>query len=187
MLAVLICEGGNKKMLAPMMVKLAFLAAVTILICYHDIRYRRIPNLFVLATFIVGLMINAALSGYKGLMTSVEGCLLAFSLMLVMHIVGAMGAGDVKLFASVGSVLGSGLVIPTFLIVALTGGVLALYCMIRSGAVSTTMWRVFQIFIGMLPGYHMPKFAVPPDKRYTIPYGVAITVGSLISLVVFRS
>jgi hypothetical protein len=53
--------------------------------------------------------------------------------------------------------------------------------------VMTTMHRVLQIFVGLLPGWEMPKFAVPSDRRYTIPYGVAITIGSIISTTIFRA
>jgi Flp pilus assembly protein protease CpaA len=38
-----------------------------------------------------------------------------------------------------------------------------------------------------LPGFQLPRFPVPVDRSYTIPYGVAITLGSLISLVIFRA
>ena len=46
---------------------------------------------------------------------------------------------------------------------------------------------VLQILIGFLPGWQVPRFAVPADRRLTIPYGVAITFGSLISLFLFRA
>jgi prepilin peptidase CpaA len=98
-----------------------------------------------------------------------------------------MGAGDVKLFAAIGAVTGASLVIPTFLVVVLTGGLLAVVSMIRGGMVKTTMLRVLQIFVGLLPGWQMPKFAVPADRRHTIPYGVAITMGSIISMAIFRN
>jgi hypothetical protein len=68
----------------------------------------------------------------------------------------------------------------------LTGGVLAMISIIRSGRVITTMNRVLQILVGLLPGWNMPKFAVPTDRSHTIPYGVAITVGSIISIAIFR-
>jgi prepilin peptidase CpaA len=97
-----------------------------------------------------------------------------------------MGAGDVKLFAAIGAVTGSGLVVPTFIVVILTGGVLAVVSMVRAGMVRTTMHRVLQIFVGMLPGWEMPKFAVPTDRRHTLPYGVAITMGSIISMAIFH-
>ena len=150
-------------------------------------RYRRIPNLFVLATLISGLLLNFYFGGLSGVLASVGGCALAFGLMLMLHVLGAMGAGDVKLFASIGAVVGAPLVVPTFLIVALTGGVLALVTMVRAGSVRQTLLGVLQIFVGLLPGWQMPRFAVPADRRHTIPYGVAITLGSLISLVVFRA
>jgi hypothetical protein len=72
------------------------------------------------------------------------------------------------------------------MVVILTGGLLAIITILRTGAVRTTMHRVLQIFVGLLPGWEMPKFAVPADRRQTIPYGVAITIGGLISVAMFH-
>lgn len=168
------------------LVNIALLIPLAIVIAYYDVRYRRIPNPFVLATLVAGVAINAIFAGLPGVAASIGGCLLAFILMFMLHIFGAMGAGDVKLFAAIGAVMGSQLVIPTFVVVILTGGLLAVVSMVRSGMVRTTMHRVLQILVGMLPGWQMPKFAVPTDRKYTIPYGVAITMGSIISIAIFR-
>jgi prepilin peptidase CpaA len=130
---------------------------------------------------------NTIVGGLQGTYTSLAGCGLAFLLMFMLHIFGAMGAGDVKLFAAIGAVTGAHLVLPTFLIVVLTGGLLAIVSIVRAGIVMSTMHRVLQIFVGMLPGWQMPKFVVPADRRYTIPYGVAITLGSIISITIFRA
>ncbi len=165
----------------------ALLMPLAFIITYYDARYRRIPNPFVLATLVAGLVINAAANGLHGVVLSLEGCVLAFGLMFVLHIFGAMGAGDVKLFAAIGAVVGVQLVMPTFLVVVLMGGVLGVYTMVRAGAVRGTLLRVAQIFMGLLPGWQMPRFAVPQERRHTIPYGVAITFGSLISLMLFRA
>ena len=168
-------------------VNYALLVPLAALITYYDARYRRIPNAFVLATLVAGLAINATLGGWQGLLASLGGFLAAFCLMLLLHVFGAMGAGDVKLFAAIGAVIGSSLVVPTFLVVLLTGGVLAVVQMIRAGAVRETLWRVAQIFVGLLPGWELPRFSVPAERAKTIPYGVAITLGSLISLAIFRA
>jgi Flp pilus assembly protein protease CpaA len=93
----------------------------------------------------------------------------------------------VKLFAAIGSVVGYQLVLPTFVVVVLTGGVFAVISTVRAGTVVTTAHRVLQIFVGFLPGWQMPRFAIPADRRLTIPYGVAICFGSLISLLLFRA
>jgi prepilin peptidase CpaA len=163
------------------------LISLAIIIGYYDVRYRRIPNPFVVATFLAGVAMNAIFGGLQGAYTSLAGCGLAFVLMFMLHIFGAMGAGDVKLFAAIGAVTGAHLVLPTFLVVVLTGGLLAIVSVLRAGIVVSTMHRVLQIFVGMLPGWQMPTFAVPADRRYTIPYGVAITVGSIISITIFRA
>ena len=163
------------------------LVPLAVLITYYDVRYRRIPNAFVLATLAGGLLINGILHGAGGVVASLEGCALAFGMMFALHLFGAMGAGDVKLFGAIGSVVGVGLVVPTFVVVVLTGGVLAVVTSLRARTIGTTMYRVLQIFIGFLPGWQVPRFEVPADRRHTIPYGVAITFGSLISVFVFRA
>lgn len=159
------------------------LAAVII---YHDVRYRRIPNAFVLATLFSGITINTVFGGFQGTLSSLGGCVMAFLLIFVLHVFGAMGAGDVKLFSAIGAVTGAGLVLPTFMVVVLTGGLLAMVSIVRAGAVMTTLHRVLQIFIGLLPGWEMPKFSIPVDRRHTVPYGVAITIGGLISVAIFH-
>jgi prepilin peptidase CpaA len=98
-----------------------------------------------------------------------------------------MGAGDVKLFAAIGSVLGASLVLPTFFVVVLTGGLLGVVTMFRAGQVRATLQNILMLLVGLLPGWKMPRLAVPTDRRKTIPYGVAITFGSLISLFLFRA
>ncbi len=167
-------------------VTVTLLLPLAVIITYYDVRYRRIPNPFVFATLASGISINGIFGGLPGLYASFGGCALAFGLMFMLHVLGAMGAGDVKLFAAIGAVTGAHLVLPTFLVVVLTGGVLAMISIIRSGTVITTMNRVLQILVGLLPGWEMPRFAIPADRSYTIPYGVAITIGSIISTAIFR-
>lgn len=165
----------------------ALLIPLAIIITYYDVRYRRIPNAFVLATLTSGLLVNSIFGGLEGFVASLGGCVLGFILMFILHVFGAMGAGDVKLFAAIGSVTGATLILPTFLVVVVTGAVLAVVASVRAGAVRTTALRVIQILVGLFPGWQMPRFAVPQDKRLTIPYGVAITLGSIITLAVFRA
>jgi prepilin peptidase CpaA len=163
-----------------------FLIPLAVLIIYYDVRYRRIPNPFVLATLISGLTMNIAFGGLDGAVSSLGGCTFAFILMFMLHVFGGMGAGDVKLFAAIGSIIGSHLVLPTFLVVVLTGGLLATVSVLRSGIFKATMHRVLQILVGLLPGWQMPRIAVPADRRHTIPYGAAITIGAIIATAIFH-
>ena len=166
--------------------KLVLLAPLAIFVIYYDVRYRRIPNVLVLSALLAGVSINTAFAGWQGTLSSLEGFALAFFPMLLMHIFGAMGAGDVKLFGAVGAVLGVGLVPLAFVLVVMLGALLAVYTMLRAGTVFSTLHGVFRIFVGLLPGWEMPRFAISPDRKHTIPYGVAIMLGSLLAVAVFQ-
>ena len=171
---------------SPDVMKLLLLIPMAAFIVYYDIRYRRIPNLLVLGLLIGGLTINISFGGFNGALTSVEGFALAFLPMFLIHVFGAMGAGDVKLFGAVGSVIGVSMVPMTFVVVVMLGAVLAIYTMLRSGTMFSTLHGVLRIFVGIMPGWEMPRFAIPPDRKHTIPYGVAIMLGSLIAAAVFQ-
>ena len=168
-------------------VKLAVLIPLAASVIYNDVRYRRIPNVLVLTALIAGLSINTVFGGLNGLGNSALGFGVAFIPMLLFHIFGGMGAGDVKLMGAIGSILGVGVMPMTLVLIVLLGGVLAIYTMVRSGIVFSTLHGVLRIFVGLLPGWEMPRFGTTPDRRHTIPYGVAIMVGSLISAALFRA
>ena len=155
-------------------------------ISYMDVRYRRIPNKQVLTILLCGIAVNAFFGAWNGLYKSLLGMVIAFTLMLTLHVLGTMGAGDVKLFSAIGAVLGSSLVVPTFVIVAVTGGVLAVGKMIYERQAAATMLRVGQFFIGLLPGQTVPRISIPADRAYTLPYAVPICLGSAVSFFLFR-
>ncbi len=172
--------------ISPVVLKLMLLVPLAVSVIYCDVRFRRIPNVLVLATLSAGLAINIALGGAQGALSSVEGFAVAFIPMFLMHVFGAMGAGDVKLFAAIGSVVGLSLVPLTFVVVVMVGAVLAIYSMIRSRTVFSTLHGVLRIFVGILPGWEMPRFSLPANRQHTIPYGVAIMLGSVIAVAFFR-
>jgi prepilin peptidase CpaA len=91
-----------------------------------DLRTRRVPNLLTASLAAIGLGIAAAGLGRIGLGASILGCLLGLAFMLPGHIYGATGAGDVKLLAAAGALLGPADTVVAFLNTAIAGGVLAL-------------------------------------------------------------
>ena len=76
-----------------------------------DVRTRRIPNW--LTGAIAGAGFGMAFGG--GVVTPAQaalGLLAGLLLMMPGHLIGATGAGDVKLMAAVGAVVGPGMVLP---------------------------------------------------------------------------
>ena len=160
---------------------------MAIIITYMDVKYRRIPNKMVLVTLIGGIALNTIFEGTHGLLLSLGGFGLAFGVTLFFHTFGTMGAGDVKLFGAIGAVSGISLVLPTLLVVAITGGVLAIVKMIYSGRARATMFGVFQFFYGLLPGQTVPRFDIPADRSHTLPYAVPICFGSVLTFLLFHA
>ncbi len=72
----------------------------------YDIRYRRIPNWLVLTGIIAGFAFNSYSDGLSGLGRAAAGLGLGFILYFPLYILRARGAGDVKLLAAVGSIVG---------------------------------------------------------------------------------
>jgi prepilin peptidase CpaA len=162
---------------------LVLLIILGIIISYYDVRYRRIPNVYVLAGCVSGLFLNSWYLGWHGVQESLTGCVLAFGLMFLVRLYSrATGAGDIKLFAAIGAIIGWSAVLPTFLIVLITGAVLAFLNSLRQGTLRVTLERVALILYGFLPGQQVPRFPIPADQKKALPYGVAICLGSLIAL-----
>lgn len=177
---------GASVWIMPNQISLLLLFALALLISYFDIRYRRIPNKIVLPTLLCGLFLNTFSQQWSGLSSALLGCAFAFGLMMLLYLFGALGAGDVKLFAAIGALIGVRLVLPTFVIVVFCGGALALISMLYTGTAKVTLHRVWTILVGILPGWKMPRYTATPDRQ-TIPYGVAITLGTLISFVFYTA
>jgi prepilin peptidase CpaA len=106
---------------------------------FVDLRTRRVPN--VLTGSLAGAGVVLSASGVTGVpvWSSLAGLALGLALMLPGHLIGATGAGDVKLFAAAGAVMGAGRVLPAFLYVMLAGGVIALLVAVKRRRLKHTL------------------------------------------------
>lgn len=160
---------------------------------WHDLKHQRIPNVLVLVGVVVGVVCNALLPpgfgfnsgilpGGLGWPSALQGMGLGLVVLLPFYWLRAMGAGDVKLMAMVGSFLGlvgiQGALLGTFL----AGGVMALLVALQK----KMFWRLMQNMKLMLLG-GMVKMSVGqtpmmddvPVSAGKLPYGVAIAAGTL--------
>jgi prepilin peptidase CpaA len=145
-----------------------------------DVRTRRIPNW--LTGAIAGGGFGLAFGG--GAVTPVDaalGVLVGLALMLPGHVIGATGAGDVKLMAAIGSFLGPGLEFRAFLYSALVGGALALMIAARRGLLADTVLGTTRLVTA--PASTRDAI-VTPGRGNRFAYGPAIALGTLITLLV---
>jgi prepilin peptidase CpaA len=146
-----------------------------------DIRTRRIPN--AITAGMAGAGFGLAAMGLSGmpLAAAALGLVLGLILMLPGHLLGATGAGDVKLMAAIGTLLGPGLVIKAFLFTALVGGVLALVVALQRQRLLATVAGTARL-IATPTGAAGEFRAATPSNRFA--YGPAIAIGTLIAALV---
>ena len=148
-----------------------------------DIRHRRIPNAVVLATAAAGLTL--ATVGISGITvtSALAGLAFGFLMMLPGHVFGATGAGDVKLFAAAGTLLGSGRIVTAFLFVAITGGILAVVIALRRGRLGRTMGMTARL-LGRPDKLKLKTEIESPAEHNRFSYGPAIAIGCVVAMLI---
>ena len=144
-----------------------------------DAAHRRIPNALSLGTAALGVALSVTGVSGISLSSSLLGFFLGFMLMLPGHVLGATGAGDVKLFAGAGAVMGVAQIIPAFLLTAIAGGVLAIGIASWRGR----MRRTFRMTARLLGRTAGAKAEIEsPGEQNRFPYGPAIAVGCVLAV-----
>ena len=151
----------------------------------YDIRFYRIPNWLTFSGWVLGPLLHFVLSGTGGLATSLAGLGVAFALGMPLWLAGWMGAGDVKLITLVGGFLGYPVVFVALAAIALCGGLLSLAALFRRGLFFRALHRLRTSLDFTLATRQVVY--VPPEeaeREVRLPYAVAISVGTLVAILV---
>ncbi len=148
-----------------------------------DITTHRIPNWLILGIAIACLLLHSWFEQWNGLLLATTGLMVGLLCFLPLHLFGAMGAGDVKLMAAVGSALGPESVLVAVLLTVLSGGFIALlYIGLRGGMGAMLRRYGFMVF---LLTQRQPQY-LPPVANETaglrFPYAMAIACGTAMAL-----
>jgi prepilin peptidase CpaA len=101
--------------------------------------------------------------------------------MMPAHIIGATGAGDVKLMAAVGTLVGPGPTLRAFVFTAVAGGVFAVVVAARRGRLADTIYGTTQLVTAPAAARQAIE---APGRANRFAYGPAIAIGTLLSLMV---
>lgn len=165
------------------------LILVLLISCYTDLRRQIILNCVVFPSLLLAFGYYAFTAGLAGVMASLSGFFLGLSLFILPYLLGGMGAGDVKLLAVVGAFKGAEFVFFCFLATSLAGGLISLVLLVRRRQLLRTLGLLGQTLrlacISRLTVWNLPRLDDDTlDTPPSLPYGVAIACGSLITYVV---
>jgi len=127
-----------------------------------------------------GVFFNAW-RGAPQLFHSLLGLGLGLGILILPFAFGWLGAGDVKFFGAVGAILGVKLVPRIFFYSALLGGVLAVISIAFRGMslrIFKTAWWDLKLLVASR-GAVLPESVTEQNRNDTVPYGVAIGLGTL--------
>ena len=150
--------------------------------CVTDLLWRRVPNSLVITGLGLGIGLNAWGQGWHGCIMSLAGALLGLGLFLPFFALGGMGAGDVKLLAALGSLLGPGDLVKTALAGAVAGGLMALAAAAWNGRLLATFRGIGNLFSywaagGLRPS---PELTLASPSALRIPYAVPVAAGAVL-------
>jgi prepilin peptidase CpaA len=161
----------------------------------YDMLYRRIPNWLTIGGALAGLALNTFIyQGWPGLRLSLLGLCVGFGAYFALYSLRAMGAGDVKLMAAIGALVGVRDWFGIFVITGIVGGFAGLAMLAMRGRVKRTLWNVVfilsQIRNGRPAYVGREELDVRNPKSVGLPHGAMIALGTIVFLVLgarFRS
>jgi prepilin peptidase CpaA len=160
---------------------LVFLVIILAIAAYTDIVSQKIPNVLTIPAMVLGVGYHGLTYGLPGLAFSLAGLATGFGLLILFYFMGGMGAGDVKLMAAVGAVLGAKGVFFSFLITALYGGVYSLVIILAYRRIFhgffKDLYNTFLTFL-LIKRYN-PVRVVENSNKPRLCYGIAIALGTL--------
>ena len=141
---------------------------------YTETKHRRIPNWLTGGAIVCALLDAVLVSGFDGGKGALLGMLVGAGVFLPFCLMGAVGGGDLKLMASVGAIVGYPTVWWALYYTCLAGGALALLYAIWTGQLVSAFVKLFRLLIGK-----RKESGKGLKKALTVPYGIAIALGTL--------
>lgn len=145
---------------------------------YYDLRWRRIPNTIVLSAIVAGLVLHGVAQKGHGLLNSSIGMIVGGGAFLIIYVLGAIGAGDVKMMAGVGALMGLKLILPVIFYTAIMGGIMALIIMACAKIKFGDKVKFNFMSIKKSARERAENAGI---ARRTLPYGVAIASGTIVT------
>jgi prepilin peptidase CpaA len=166
----------------------ALVLSYAITAAISDVMWGKIPRVLTLVALLGGLAFHGWAGGASALGSAALAAFVGFGMGLTLFRLGAIGGGDVKLMTALGALLGFSRWLHAMEIAVFVAGFIALVQVLRRRAMRQTLHNMKAIVSNLAHRGLMAHDVINVNNRAMIraPFGVAVAVGTLISMVVQR-
>ena len=166
----------------PSIIRIA-VAVLVLSAAAFDLRYRRIPNWLSLSGLILGFGLNLLLFQWSGALHAGEGLMLATAVYLPLYMLRGMGAGDVKLMAVLGALVGPSYWLEILIGTGLLGGLAGVAYALAKRRYSETCCNLYFLLKDLVhfraPHKTNPQLDFRNPASLRMPHGVIIAASSI--------
>lgn len=144
-----------------------------------DLRRRAIPNRLTLPALLAGFGLTFYADGWRGALIALGVVVSVFVVGFVLHALGIVGGGDVKLLAAVAAAIAPAAFVDVLLWTALFGGLVALVVLARSGALVPLLRRLGRS--GAQAAWGLAPDPLVEGAGHRFPYAFVILGGVVLS------
>ena len=154
-----------------------FLAAATV----ADLKWQRVPNQLILLGYLEGLMARVSGEGLHGAAEGVLAGLLTIAAFYIFYMIGAVGAGDVKLLSVAGLTAGCTFAAYTALYSLFAAGAAALVFMVIKRQTHIRLYLLFSHIADCIRQKKLIRYSALEQEGY-LHYALYISIGYLTAL-----
>lgn len=143
---------------------------------YRDIRIRKIPNCLIGIAFVYGCTLAYTQCGVREMISRIIMCLLVGAILYLLYRAGAMGAGDVKLYAIVALFFEKNELIYVYLFIFGVGAVFGMCMIVFTSGFRTRIRNLNEYIRQCFQKGHIYTYQREAPKKVTVPMAVPLAI-----------
>ena len=162
------------------MTKTITMIVILALALYYDVKEQKIKNFITIPAAVTGIAINLTERGLEGVFLSLQGWIVPVLALMVFYAIKVMGAGDIKLFAALGAIMGLKFVIYSFIYTVYIGAVIAFFLLVRRNQFKKRLMYLGSYFRNCFLTGKLYPYSTAGERESKFIFTLALVPGTLL-------